>query len=467
MNKLASQLIALGETHPELRPHLKPVVASLVMAARPIPLSRQMLSRTVQEMLHQAGRKLGNIEPSAAIGVHKQLARVKLDLPNVMGEEKVVHVRLSSKRTPRHPDQLFFGAMGVHRQTSDLVVEIMCSHELSASLLLNYSEDRLREVLAHELTHARDNQRENDVSQYNDDAGEFDPKRYYNDPHEVRAFMRQIVEEVDPLFRKLIARMSERKALDLVLMRSSTWREVKPHLNQLNHNLMLKGVVRALQDLPSLRRNTMSSLNQQLIRLGHTHPELRDHLRPVLAKVAGGPNREIQELIADAEDLKKSDPKKAEKNLNKAWDLAEKSRKPALMSLVHNAFGRVMSSVKVASTGPVLEVYDEYGELGLALKVPVDMWADSYPVKNVIQAEKKMISLAQSLKGHVMSKTPAEMRVLNGGVSLMEIERDQPFITCIIQAAGSRGTMIDPSTLDLPSYASKEGVKLIPLGVRL
>jgi len=38
----------------------------------------------------------------------------------------------------------------------------------------------------------------------------------------------------------------------------------------------------------------MNKLASQLIKLGHTHPELRPHLRPILDKIAADPSRDEQ-----------------------------------------------------------------------------------------------------------------------------------------------------------------------------
>lgn len=57
----------------------------------------------------------------------------------------------------------------------------------------------------------------------------------------------------------------------------------------------------------------MKNLKQQLIRLGNTNPELRQHIKPVLTKLSGVPNlRKVEVAIANLkfslQRLEKTDP---------------------------------------------------------------------------------------------------------------------------------------------------------------
>lgn len=98
----------------------------------------------------------------------------------------------------------------------------------------------------------------------------------------------------------------------------------------------------------------MNKLAKQLIALGETNPDLRDHLRPILASLekSADATRDFHKLLGDAEDAHEAgDKKKAKELLEKADAIAEKLKKPALMNRLHKARGR-MSSTKVEATHP-------------------------------------------------------------------------------------------------------------------
>jgi len=103
----------------------------------------------------------------------------------------------------------------------------------------------------------------------------------------------------------------------------------------------------------SQKSNDMSDLKSQLIRLGNANPELRRHIRPLYAALSGqrtaNVHREVQRLIGDAEDASaRGDRRGAEALLDEALDMADRSRNPQLMKLVHNAMGRLRVSSRSA-----------------------------------------------------------------------------------------------------------------------
>ena len=108
----------------------------------------------------------------------------------------------------------------------------------------------LLSVLRHEITHLKDLIRPRDDSKLTTPD---DPSAYYNEPAEVRAFMRQITDEViefahevgkdDPFFLYLDTKFVQR-----ALEKSKTWDRISPALNDRNERLILKAVSTALRD---------------------------------------------------------------------------------------------------------------------------------------------------------------------------------------------------------------------------
>jgi hypothetical protein len=113
-------------------------------------------------------------------------------------------------------------------------------------------------VLSHEVTHLRD------LLRHKGDAHEDSPdavERYYNEPTELRAFMRQVVDEVlahaDEVGRDTegFGLYLNNNFVDRALESSATWDRIRKHLFPKNRNLLLKAVVRSLQDAwPGLQR---------------------------------------------------------------------------------------------------------------------------------------------------------------------------------------------------------------------
>jgi len=93
-------------------------------------------------------------------------------------------------------------------------------------------------VLLHEVTHLRDYSLQHE--QY-----ESGGKDYYNDPVEVRAYMAQIVDELEP--RVMTMRLNA-QGIETALIDSPTWAEIHDMLTPESRKTIIKGVTRALQD---------------------------------------------------------------------------------------------------------------------------------------------------------------------------------------------------------------------------
>lgn len=114
-------------------------------------------------------------------------------------------------------------------------------------------EKEVYSVLIHEGTHLRDR-----FTTRGDKAYDKGPsaQTYYNQPHEVRAFMQQTVDEALDYTvaqaRKVGVGIRGIKLtstfVEQALKSSSTWQRIKIHLQPINEKLVRKAVVRALHD---------------------------------------------------------------------------------------------------------------------------------------------------------------------------------------------------------------------------
>ena len=117
--------------------------------------------------------------------------------------------------------------------------------------------------LMHELTHAADvvahggplYARPKNESSGRPTSDEIDPDLYFNDPLEVRAFMRQVYEGIGKDVRRLVQQVEKPPwALTLggilthLLKSNDIWKMLSPHMTRENKNRILKGLVTAFED---------------------------------------------------------------------------------------------------------------------------------------------------------------------------------------------------------------------------
>jgi len=102
-----------------------------------------------------------------------------------------------------------------------------------------------KSVLIHEVTHALDV-----IDNYKKEEG----TAYYNNPHEIRAFTRQIVDEASRVLKglRLTSRALKRpmpqgsKLVEALLDGSKTWREIKNNLNDASNKYIRQVLVNEL-----------------------------------------------------------------------------------------------------------------------------------------------------------------------------------------------------------------------------
>jgi len=117
----------------------------------------------------------------------------------------------------------------------------------------------LERSLSHEITHSSDKLRGTGSLGINRDEeeieGEVDEEEYYNDPQEVRAFMRNVVDEVIERVKDEVNYYGTDILndiggydIDTWLNESDTWERIEDHLNEDNRRLILRAVAREVSD---------------------------------------------------------------------------------------------------------------------------------------------------------------------------------------------------------------------------
>lgn len=119
-------------------------------------------------------------------------------------------------------------------------------------------EDEIYNVLIHELTHARDHLTPAQTKKHQRGRDPKDPKVYYNDPNEVKAFSQQAVDEIESTLDRMYGGVADDDddpwvpdAADLfhsVIDQSRTWQRVKPHMDADNRRKLLRSVYDSISE---------------------------------------------------------------------------------------------------------------------------------------------------------------------------------------------------------------------------
>lgn len=233
------------------------VAHRVLFAARPIRLNRtsvEDLARRIGDQL----RQLGLDRRPEPVGDNAVLYEDAFTGVTVDGQTKTVLVVVSSD--VRGGNTPFVSGGGFGKVTSGPykgapIIVIQLDGRNTWASVGTYARigKYLVSVLMHEITHAMDRVQTNKPS-----AGgviptseEVDLVAYYNNPREVRAYMRQMYEELRPYVRPAMER-GDNRGIGFIVTKflglSSAWKQMSPHLNRENRNRILKGVVTAFED---------------------------------------------------------------------------------------------------------------------------------------------------------------------------------------------------------------------------
>lgn len=216
------------------------------VAARLIQIDRSAIERVLggfQDWATAQSREYGSAAPAGKSGTDGYTDLLMLQTP--WGEGRNILVAFL-------PGRGFGGGFG-HLGQDPLVKVFFDERYHWGSLSEPAVLRRIGTLLQHEVTHALDRlegaTQEAQAGQPSalEELG-VDPARYFNDPNEVRAYMRSVYEEIAPqvstqMQGPLAQKWGLGKVITVALRSSPAWKMAEPHLTAANQNRILKGLV--------------------------------------------------------------------------------------------------------------------------------------------------------------------------------------------------------------------------------
>ncbi len=213
-------------------------------AARPLRLDRSAVNRLLDDLYEQVERSSsGRSRRELGYG---WLAESKFTVTTPKGDRREVIVELNTvPMKPSFRGVVVKGGYGYIKGKDDLMVSLTLNGSLTPDQFLNrrHTEKEIRAAMMHELTHASEvkgtlaDLKVTRVYDYQDE-----PHPYHNDPFEVRAWMRQVYEEIREDPRAGVV------PIEVLLENNRWWKQAEPHLTRKSRNRILKGLVTAFED---------------------------------------------------------------------------------------------------------------------------------------------------------------------------------------------------------------------------
>jgi hypothetical protein len=228
--------------------HVDRVARRWLQAARLLHVDRSAAGRLLVEFQHWAagqGKRLGHDAP---VGDGQFMAMTSMQTP--WGEGRDIMVAFLSGRDYGGG----FGFLGGSPLVKVFFPRTLHWRGLAADATVN----AMRPFLMHELTHALDRLEGAAQQALGGDSSRLEdlgvsPKAYFNDPSEVRAYMRSIYEEIAPMALRLaqgpaLEKLGWRRILESQLRGSPSWKAAERHFTPKNRKRVLKGLLTSLQD---------------------------------------------------------------------------------------------------------------------------------------------------------------------------------------------------------------------------
>ena len=199
------------------------------------------------------------------VGTVSGLSRDVLKLRDVKGREWAIPVNVSTRpgntSGPTAGGNFIFNPMWEKDDAPAKVINIWLNGKWSTEELQREKWEVVKQVqsiLLHEVTHALDNI--DKVESLSGDKGD----AYYNQAHEVRAYARQVVDDVLKAYKVMLLQQRRlppghtlptgQRLIEQLLDSSPVWVAVGHHFNPTNQKLIRQMVVRELQDAHPDRR---------------------------------------------------------------------------------------------------------------------------------------------------------------------------------------------------------------------
>jgi len=236
------------------------VAARFLKATRPIRLDKPAIKQLADDLAKQVATFAGRQRhQDVLMGNDSKVLDWTWETKTVTGEPIRIYGYFYSKYS-RSPD-LLIGAK-VHMadllDDGDVALGIGLNGSLPMSAFTDLDNEGAKGLkylinyeLIHELTHVAEFWFIEKGKIQNDGNGPKDMVRYYNSPHEVRAFMQQIIDEIMPKarsFRRFVEPKNNHAYVTKLVNTSKKWKQISPYLTPANEAKILKAVYTELTE---------------------------------------------------------------------------------------------------------------------------------------------------------------------------------------------------------------------------
>jgi hypothetical protein len=227
-----------------------------MVISRAIPINKHRLTELSKVLQQAIAMKTNGV--SGPLGRRVLVPSAPYDITTVDGREATIQIRLMSIPTSS-PYYVVSGGVGKGGSGATFIV-ININGTLDAENLYKSASSKdltianqIFKVLIHEMTHAADIFTKGIGESLTEEEAQNNPRAYYNHPTEVRAYLQEILEELNlgnyPKFVKLFK--GRGRGLEVLLKQSKTWLEMEPYLTESNKRLIIKAVAQQIDQLES------------------------------------------------------------------------------------------------------------------------------------------------------------------------------------------------------------------------
>ena len=243
-------------------------------SARAIKVNKRELQKKTELIVKQIIPKLKGNKPLGNKGIAGPFSHT---IKGPDGKNRIFKIVIRARPTT---SGLYFdgGGVGTHRKTGEtfVIAEINGSMDIqtlrNAALApknVNLFTKTLFKVLLHEITHVADPDPKPGFAEGMSGSriptvSEVDLYQYYNHPKEIRAYLQEIIHELqdfywkEGMYKKLYEFFGQNKGFMLTLQNGSeTWTEIRDYLTPKNKNYILNAVYTELQDFE--KRNKIAT----------------------------------------------------------------------------------------------------------------------------------------------------------------------------------------------------------------
>lgn len=228
-------------------------------SARPIPLDTGAIRKLTDELAGRVSAYASRLPQDMPLGHEDRFLEWKWTTKTLKGRE--IHIKgYFTAEMSRHDRPVLNAHVSQpHWMSDDLDVDVLLGITLNGSMsaasftstVSHALKADLYQALVHELTHVAEWEYvpKNDVDSPHEPSQK---KDYYNSPHEIRAFLRQILEDILPKaagsFKRIMKPRSNHDFVMKLLGTSTKWKQIQGYLTRQNEALILKAVYRALEE---------------------------------------------------------------------------------------------------------------------------------------------------------------------------------------------------------------------------